>query len=391
MNGVISIDWNDVEVRAGFHSVGQRHPAILIDGTALLPDRRQIPIDARLVIPVPKQNGRGNRRAEAVARYRELRAADSRSSNSDIAFQVGEEFGVCAQSILNWVRRAVEGGSKALADQYALPKFDPRDEVTRNRAIVVCAWWAYRIRNLPKIDGLAVRMVGEHLVSGIKAADIVATIDFYFQTDTDRTKFPFKGLARWIRYDLKKWMHRAAAGADQYRARVEAKERQRAVADPVVRRRVRKLAVDDGAASPPSAAPPPDADQRVRAGKMLERLGFPEAGAQVTATALAESQRAPATIAEGLHRMPAPLRDALLSAASGGKEERDAAAVVLPLIWPHLPVDVTENIDARVAAFIAEHPGNDQVANRRKLLMLIPLVKSKSGIERLGVALRLPA
>lgn len=390
MNGTISVDWNDVQVRAtcGLIWKGER---LLVSGTALLPDGRLIPIDARLGVPVRKPDRRQSRRVDAVARYRELRAADTKSSNSDVAAQVGTEFKACAASVLNWVRRDVEGGSKALEDQYATPSFDPQDEATRNRAIVVCAWWAYRVKNLPKIDGLVVRAVGGHLVSGIKAADIVATIDYYFQTDTDRTKFPFKGFQRWLRYDLRRWMHRAAAGADQYRARVEAKERQRAVADPVVRRRVRKLAVDDGAAAPPSAAPPPDADKRVRAGRMLERLGFAEAGAQVTASALAESQRLPATIAEAMHRMPAPLRDALLAAASGSPEERDAAAVVLPLIWPHLPVDVAENIDARVAAFVAEHPGNEHLVNRRKLLMLIPLVKSKSGIERLGVALRLPS
>lgn len=138
MNGAIFINWNDVHIRATYGPVG-KSARLLIAGTAQLPDGREVPIDACLGIPVPKRDRRADRRAEAVARYRELRAADTRSSNSDVAEQVGEAFGACGQSVLNWVRRAVEGGSNALADQYAVAKFDPRDEVLRGRAIVVCA------------------------------------------------------------------------------------------------------------------------------------------------------------------------------------------------------------------------------------------------------------
>lgn len=400
MNGVISIDWNDVHVRAQWClDVVGRH--VLVSGSALLPDGRGVPIDARLVIPAPRREEKTTKRIAAVARYHELRDADPAASNTEIAGRAGREFGVCAASVLNWVRRVVEGGPNALRNQYAVAKFDPRDEVLRGRALVVCAWWAYRIGNLPRIDGLDLRLVGEKLASGIKGSDLVATIDFYYQFDSDRTRFPFKSLRRWITYDATKWILRAAAGADQYRARVAAKERQRAAADPVVRRRVRKLAAEEGAAAPPSDAPPRDADQRVRAGKMLERMGFSEAGRQVTASALAESQRPPQTMAEALHSMPDNYRAVLLAAVSGAEQDRDAAAATLPLWWDFLPETDRRNLDHRAEQWVREHDRSlaklvphdrGRLVQRRKLLMLLPSLRAgRSGIERLGVALRLPA
>lgn len=400
MTDVISIDWNDVAIRASWClHVDGRH--VLIAGTAALPDRREVRIDARLGIPAPKRDEKKTKRLAAVARYHELRDADPVSSNRDVAERAGHEFGVCGQSILNWVRRVAEDGPNSLANQYAVPKFDPRDEVIRGRALVVCAWWAYRIANLPRIDGLDVRLVGEKLAGGIKASDLVSTIDFYYQFDSDRARFPYKSLRRWITYDAAKWMHRAAAGADQYRARVAAKERQRAAADPVVRRRVRQLAVEEGAAKPPSDAPPPDADQRVRAGRMLQRLGFAEAGEQVAATALGAADRPPQTIAEALHKMPDNYRSILLAAVSGEESDRDAAAATLPLWWDHLPETDRRNLDHRAEQWFREHPrslgqlspeNQAILIQRRKLLMLLPSLRAgRSGIERLGVALRLPA
>lgn len=200
---------------------------------------------------------------------------------------------------------------------------------------------------------------------------------------------------------MSKWIHRAAAGADQYRARLAAKERQRAAADPVVRRRVRQLAVEEGAAAPPSDAPPPDADQRVRAGKMLERMGFPEAGKQITATALAESRRPPQTMAEALHAMPDNYRAILLAAVSGAQQDRDAAAATLPLWWDYLPETDRRNLDHRAEQWVREHDRSlaklvpddlGRLVQRRKLLMLLPSLRAgRCGIERLGVALRLPA
>ena len=95
-------------------------------------------------------------------------------------------------------------------------------------AVMVCAWWAFRIGNVDDIDRKMMHAAVEHLIRpGYQVADLLATIDCYYSWQCDRARFSFKPFARWARYDSPvPWLYRACDEND-YRRVLDAMRNQR--------------------------------------------------------------------------------------------------------------------------------------------------------------------
>ncbi|MCH7592766.1 MAG: hypothetical protein IH989_08315 [Planctomycetes bacterium] len=86
----------------------------------------------------------------------------------------------------------------------------------------------------------------------------------------------------------------------------------------------------------------------------------------------------PATLREAIQSLDDSYRVMLIHASRGDKEARQQAVATMPLWWDSMPQELRNNIDFRIQAFRAEHPGvSDATAAARKLALFLAQVRSR--------------
>lgn len=377
-------------------------------------------------------DGKARRRVELVTRWRTLCDEYPDLSATRLAERVADTARdiKCAASTLRvWARKLDTGGVAALRDGYTKPPkkvltIDPR---IATGAVLICAWWSFRIGESNRIDTKMMHVARGPLEDGYPAADVLATIDCYYAWPCDRARMPFKPFARWVKYDFLKWIYRACDANDYRRAMAYASRertplrgpetiRQADVPDPYRRKRdtlnkptrtaIRNLsepaAGDDSLSVVPGSIPPsPNALQAAKTAKWMNNLGHRGAAIGVAATinsgmpALA-ANKAPQTIAEALGVLEDGYRNMLLKAAQGDRDARDQAVATMPLWWERMPLERRHNIEFKVGCWRDDVRGGkrrptDRAAARRRLDLLIGEIKSdRRGPKTLAVALRIP-
>ena len=378
------------------------------------------------------------RRLAAVERWRQLCRDDPATSRTGLARQVAAELGVSVRSIQLWARRLDTEGPEALEDHYvpALKRVPTLGTDQARQAVLICAWWAFRIGNVETIDAKAMQTAGAIMAGGYKLADVLATIDYYYAYRCDRAVYPFKRFDRWAKYDLDRWLIRAATDADYARA-VAASKAQRPLLQPPsaslkpqasslkpdevpdsgtrardtrnrrTRRDLRNLSGIDphspiGTPQASSLKPQASSLTPQHKARVLAAFGQREAARREIAKGapgvppLADCE--PQTMAEALAKMDDRWRAMLLRAGGRNtdpatRQARAEAITTLPLWWPMMPWRIRCSIDVRLDCWGTEHglAGDHPGLRHRKFLMLLPYLRPKrSGAQRIGVALRLP-
>jgi len=400
--------------------------------------------------PRVRAAARGADRLRLARRYLELCEQETVATKRDLADRVAAtaRFRKCSgASVAAWARKLEQQGEESLDDHYVktvpkVPTFDPRHA---GDAVLICAWWAFRIGRVKPIDTKMVAAAVRVMETGYKCADVLAAIDCYYSYPCDRRAYPFKPFGKWLSYDLDKWLVRAATDADYARA-VRDSRKDRGTAAPGGETRVPLLS---GSGQPPaSSLPPPvsppetrlrdtrnrftqsairaiacstaasavdpsrdregaamsDAEKQHRrsAAKTLSAMGAKHAARQEMAstapgiTPLAVKE--PETMAEALAQMDPRYRDLLLRSAgrTGDPATRRAmteASATLPLWWAQVPGIVRDSIDLRLEVSCGKRSirTNSPQANRSRVHRLRPyLLPDRSGVKSIAAALRLP-
>ena len=137
---------------------------------------------------------------------------------------------ITVRTLQLWDRRFDLEGKDGLRDRYSVCCKDPQTMflAMARDAVMVCAWWAFRIGNVDDIDRKMMHAAVEHLIRpGYQVADLLATIDCYYSWQCDRARFSFKPFRRWARYDSPvPWLYRACDEND-YRRVLDAMRNQR--------------------------------------------------------------------------------------------------------------------------------------------------------------------
>jgi len=286
---------------------------------------------------------------------------------------------ISVRSLQSWAAKYDREGEAALRDSYTrpTPKVPTFDIDHAKHALLVCAWWSYRIGNVDVIDtrmmALAVRLFSDDY----KVADLIATIDCYYSYPCNRERYPFKPFTRWVVYALRDWLLRAADAAD-YRQYIAQGRRERTPLQAVARPRNQR------STSATATRKQQAADFRTRAEiANLAGPSEPPAGDEATDT-----------IALALAGLEDQWRGMLLRAAgrpasSVTRQAIEEAAATLPLWWDHMPTSITHNIDACVDQWSRDHPtANDLAANARRFRMFLPHLRDTktAGFTRLPIA-----
>lgn len=355
-------------------------------------------------------------RLEAVRRFNQLLISDPRKQGrSRLARLVADEYGCSVRSLQLWLTRYEAEGPAGLADRYVNTPgniLSISSERARD-AVTAAAWWAFRIGNLPSIDSAAVAAFACPFTRKDPApldrsplADVIATIECYYSWPCDRsTKYRFKPLAKWVRYDYERWLIRACEQHDTRRAVAanipDARTRRKDAGHHQTRRAIANIATSAakrfGHTGPVEVhinTRTSDGTPRDRASK-LRRAGFDQAARTVLATVPVEgppqlaATAEPATIAEALGALDGAFRRVIIDASKGDRTAFDEALATLPFWWMVMPATVRNNIDAQVEAWRKDHPRvTDMAVQRRKLNMLLPTVRGKdagwSGLNLAG-------
>jgi len=238
-------------------------------------------------------------------------------------------------------------------------------------AVLLCCWWAFRIGNFRVVNTDLVRQSVLTLLDGYAIADLIATIDFYYAWPSDRRKYPFVPLHRFLRREhLDMWMLRAAESAE--RVRQWNAERQERVS-------LKRM----HAALPPTDEAIPGRDTakaRARATRNHRvRRGMQDLAAEGAGNREPGTEGATA-LEQWLVDLDDPLRTALVQASHGDRKAFDHALHTLPLWWDSVPDELRSAIDNRQSAI-----GNSDSARRvSAVLQLLP-----AAITQLDVARRL--
>ncbi len=170
--------------------------------------RSSVPIDYQSTRPGDTADSqptnidsRTTERANAVAAYHQALADDPDASKLATARQIAQRFGVCPRSIQAWVFRAETEGNAGLRARHTKPprkvgSFDPSHA---QDAVLVTAWWCFRIGNVDSIDAKVLTPVVQLIADGFSAADLLAVIDCYYSWPCDRSVYPFKKFAKWLK------------------------------------------------------------------------------------------------------------------------------------------------------------------------------------------------
>lgn len=355
----------------------------------------------------PQSSDRAAHRIRLAKQYLRLCKEQPETAKCRHALQVasGASLHKCSpRSIQLWADKLETEGPDTLADHYVKPprKVPALDAARASDAVLVCAWWSFRIGNVDVIGTKMLAIAAGTLASGYPIADLVAAIDCYYAWPCDRAKYPFKTFVRWLRHDLDKWLLRAATDGDYHRAVAAGKrERIRDTHNRHTRSAIRKLATV--APSDPQSLDPstPNPQSAIREAKTLSALGADQTARQHIAasapgmTPLAAKE--PETMAEFLAQLDDRYRTMLLQCnrlSCEGRHARRQAAATLPLWWDLLPRRIRGIIDLRLDAWCKDHgiDTDHPALAARKVAMLVPYLRpDRSGIQTIAAALRLPA
>jgi len=354
-----------------------------VTGYALFPypigGGRSVPIAYRNRASEPRPSGSGpldNRqstidnqakaRLSLVTRWRELCSQHPTTSRRTLANRVADSAPIkCSpRSLQAWSRRLDIEGPAGLCDRYvpAPPAVLSLDPQTASDAILVCAWWSFRIANVERIDtpmmhsaaGLLHSTI-DNRQSTIPVGDVLAAIDCYYSWPCDRQRYAFKPFVRWVRYDFEAWLFRACDEND-YR-------RECSTAAP-------------GCVplhSPQTIRWPDVPDPRSRKRDVYDRA---------TRAAIASASRP--TILE-LHN-PSPLvawlqsldprwRGFFLRVAKGDRHAKFELIATLRLWWDGLPESVRGEIDARIEPWAKDRSRTEVQISTRRVVSLIPRLR----------------
>lgn len=396
--------------------------------------RTQVPIDYASCRPdgsvddpeLSKADIRQSQKLAVVLRWQALCVLNPGVQKRVLAEQAMEEVDmlrVSYRSIQQWACKLDIEGEDGLRDRYVKPpravlRLTPQQA---SDAVLVCAWWAFRIANVETIDRKMVHTAVIWLTGhGYRVADLLATIDCYYSWSCDRTCYAFKPFARWATHDFPvPWLYRACDEND-YRRGLEAAKREavpllrpettlsssvidahmrkREVLHSGTRRAIRDLS--DSAVSAPSAVNPRSPSQgpsnTLRTADALRSIGCGEAARAVIQNAAPgipalTCNDNPGTIAEALGTLEDSYRVMLHKAAQGDRRARDQALATMPLWWEQMPQTIRHNIDFKADAWRLEHPhATDRQAAARRLDVFLPhLRKDRSGAQRLLPAARI--
>ncbi len=207
---------NRVTGRVEFPPIYKRHPV------PLSYERRDSP-DVPLLEESPRDSlNSASPRLQAVHRYQEALRDPRGRSRTAIADEIAAQAGVTRRTLQLWVRRAETEGEDALLNHYvpAPARKVTCDSAVATDAVLVCAWWSFRVANVKVIDSPMVAQAAR-LLERWSRGDILAAIDCYFAYPADRSRYRFRPFSKWAQYDFEKWFYRALEDP-QYRDAVTA-------------------------------------------------------------------------------------------------------------------------------------------------------------------------
>lgn len=343
-------------------------------------------------------------RMDAVQRYNEV-VATGTLKRGDAAALVRSEFGrrFSVRSLQLWVRKASHGD-----DLHDAPTLAPRaptvlslSQEVAQVSVMAAAWWHFRLQDLSSIDNEVMHVVA-FAVAQLNAppADILSAIDCYYRWPCDRSQHGFKPLSRWFRFDLEKWLHRAANQHDADRSR-DAERRYRATMNQRTRSDIRAIAdnaIEQALTNRPRENANGEAFDRA---KNMSALGADPTARRLRAAATPGvvplvAIKEPDNIVEAVGAMDDQYRDLILRASRNDPVARRRAIATRALWWSDLPGHVQRSIENQVELWLAKHAAianTAKVSDTRRVDIFLCEYRKQRGshTKRLGVALRLPA
>ncbi|MFH1109781.1 MAG: hypothetical protein V1790_11380 [Planctomycetota bacterium] len=393
--------------------------------------RSSIPISYRNRQPEPGAPATGpidefaQTRLSLVTRWRELCAANSKASRLSLAHRVSDSAPIrCSpRSLQLWARKLDTEGPAGLCARYvpAPPAVLALAAQTASHAVLVCAWWSFRIGNADRIDTpmmhSAAALVchperrrgseGPNRQSTIPLADVLAAIDCYYSWPCDRRRFPFKPFARWARYDFETWLFRACDENDYRRPALEGgfapandlahvplrspqtirwpdipdpRFRKRDVSDRATRAAIRDLY---HSSTPAPSNPSTSA-------LSFERLEPSNPSTLELCNPSTPQPRNPSPLVAWLQSLDPRWRGFFLRLAKGDRQAKFELIATLSLWWDGLPGDVRREIDARIEAWSKDRSRTEvQIATRRVLSLIPRLREIRGSFTTLSAAARM--
>lgn len=359
--------------------------------------RREVSIDYRSKRPDPADqplssiDHRQARRIELVQRWQKLCESDPDTAKRHHARRLG----VSVRSLEIWSRAIKVEGVGGLRDRYVKPpkRVLTLDVQTAADALLICAWWCFRIGNIDKIDtkmmASAAGLLHHPEIPGgdIPCGDVLATIDAYYGARINRQRFPFKRFAKWCRYPegFQRWIY-IACDQEDYRLRSRELHKDQvayqrslhtreclSVPDEQTRTRL-SLSRPTRAAIRSRVADAPPADQ-------VALLDRPEDG--------------PVSLAEAIWLLADKYRMMLFRAAAGDRDARNQARLTMPVWWIVMPRAVQTAVNDLVEAerrvrSETRHPMTDRQADQMRLDIILPRIREHTkDARRLHIAARI--
>ncbi len=305
------------------------------------------------------------RRAEAVEHFARLRKEHPDASDRKLHIQVAELLDCSLNSVRGWVKSYELDGADGLADRYtARPRSTVHlDPAVARDAVIICAWWAFRIGGMDTIDGALINQAAGMLTrtvpglirahraaSNLILLDVIAAIDCYFAWPCDRSRYPFKPFSRWVQHDFERWLLCAA--------RKDADAGKQYTNDtppgslPVAPAGSKVVSLQTTETVIPPTAPDPRTRSREARWSQRRRAAVnhvPDTGKMVgVPTTLSEWLK---TLDDAKCRM---ILSAVKTGAGGGS--MDQVSATLPLWFESVPQAARNNIEFKLAAWHKDHP-----------------------------------
>jgi hypothetical protein len=342
--------------------------------------------------PEPRPSGSGpfdirhsmiDNQAEArlslVTRWCELCEQNPKTSRISLANQVSDSASIkCSpRSLQAWSRKLDIEGPAGLCDRYApapsaVLSLDPQ---TASDAVLICAWWCFRIGNADRIDTPMMHSAASLLrpsslhpsvPSSLPIADVLASIDCLYSWPCDRQRFPFKPFARWARYDFETWLFRACDKNDY-------------------RRECSTTAPGSVPLRSPQTIRWPDIpDPRSRKRDVYDhatRAAIHNLKSSTLEPSNASSLRpsapsSPHPLVTWLQSLDPRWRGFFLRVAKGDRHAKFELIATLRLWWDGLPGAVRRDIDARIESWSRDRSRTEMQIATRRVLSLIPRLRA---------------
>ena len=363
--------------------------------------RTSIPIDYRSKRPDPADqppsstDDRQTRRIELVQRWQKLCESDPDTAKRHHARRLG----VSVRSLEIWSRAIKVEGVGGLRDRYVKPpkRVLTLDVRTAADALLICAWWSFRIGNIAKIDtkmmASAAGLLGADAPGGdvarddVPVADVLATIDAYYGARIDRQRFHFKRFAKWCKFPegFQRWIY-IACDQEDYRQRSKELRVDEVSYQRSLHRREAPSAADAQTRKRLSLNHPTRAAIRSRVvdAPTADQVALPD-----------RPEDGPGSIAEAIWLLPDKYRLMLFRAAAGDRDARSQARLTMPLWWPVMPQAVQAAVNDLVEAerkvrSETRHPMTDRQADQMRLDIILPRIREHTkDARRLHVAARI--